>query len=103
MIEYLIYSKYINDKPITNEDFIKNNKHIYKLYYEHNQLSNISKTDSVFGMSLENNPPNIQTLHCMNSINNIQPNLQTLHCMNSINNIQPNLQTLQCWDNKLAI
>ena len=87
MIEYLIYSKYINDKPITNEDFIKNNKHIYKLYYEHNQLSNISKTDSVFGMSLENNPPNIQTLHCMNSINNIQPNLQTL----------------QCWDNKLAI
>ena len=33
MVEYLIYSKYINDKPITNEDFIKFNKNIYKLYF----------------------------------------------------------------------
>ena len=33
MIEYLIYSKYINDKPITNEDFIKFNIIIYSKYY----------------------------------------------------------------------
>jgi hypothetical protein len=33
IVEYLIYSKYINDKPITNEDFIKLNKNIYKLYF----------------------------------------------------------------------
>lgn len=33
MVEYLIYSKYINDKPIINEDFIKFNKNIYKLYF----------------------------------------------------------------------
>ena len=34
IIECLIYSKYINDKPITNEDFIKINKNIYKLYFK---------------------------------------------------------------------
>ena len=33
MIEYLIYSKYINDKPITDEEFIKINKNIHKLYF----------------------------------------------------------------------
>jgi hypothetical protein len=33
MIEYLIYSKYINNKTITDEDFIKNNKNIHKLYF----------------------------------------------------------------------
>jgi len=33
MVEYLIYSKYINDKPITDEEFIKNNKNIRKLYF----------------------------------------------------------------------
>jgi hypothetical protein len=33
IIEYLIYSKYINDKPITNEEFIKINNNIYKLYF----------------------------------------------------------------------
>lgn len=33
MVEYLIYSKYINDKPITDEEFIKNNKNIHKLYF----------------------------------------------------------------------
>lgn len=33
MVEYLIYSKYINKKSITDEEFIKNNKNIYKLYF----------------------------------------------------------------------
>ena len=33
MVEYLIYSKYINDKPITDEEFIKINKNIHKLYF----------------------------------------------------------------------
>lgn len=33
MIQYLIYSKYINDKPITDDNFIKNNKNICKLYF----------------------------------------------------------------------
>jgi hypothetical protein len=33
MVEYLIYSKYINNKPITDEEFIKNNKNIHKLYF----------------------------------------------------------------------
>ena len=33
MVEYLIYSKYINDTPITDEEFIKNNKNIHKLYF----------------------------------------------------------------------
>jgi hypothetical protein len=33
MVEYLIYSKYINDKPITDEEFIKINTNIHKLYF----------------------------------------------------------------------
>ena len=33
MIEYLIYSKYINSKSITDEDFIKIHKNIHKLYF----------------------------------------------------------------------
>lgn len=33
MVKYLIYSKYINDKTITNEEFIKINDNIYKLYF----------------------------------------------------------------------
>lgn len=33
MVEYLIYSKYINDNPITDEEFIKNNKNIHKFYF----------------------------------------------------------------------
>ena len=33
MVEHIIYSKYINDKPITDDDFIKNNKNICKLYF----------------------------------------------------------------------
>ena len=38
MVEYLIYSKYENDKFITNEDFIKINTNIYKLYFTLNDL-----------------------------------------------------------------
>jgi hypothetical protein len=33
MIKYLIYSKYINNKPMTDEEFIKLNKNIHKLYF----------------------------------------------------------------------
>lgn len=33
MVEYLIYSKYINDKPMTDEEFIKLNKNIHNLYF----------------------------------------------------------------------
>lgn len=33
MIKYLIYSKYINNNHITDEEFIKLNKNIYKLYF----------------------------------------------------------------------
>lgn len=39
MVEYLIYSKYENDKFITNEDFIKINTNIYKLYFTLNDLT----------------------------------------------------------------
>ena len=38
MVEYLIYSKYENDKFISNEDFIKINTNIYKLYFTLNDL-----------------------------------------------------------------
>jgi len=34
MIEYLIYSKYVNNKAIPDEEFIYENKNIYKLYFE---------------------------------------------------------------------
>ena len=33
MVEYLIHSKYINDAVITDEEFIKKNKNIYKIYF----------------------------------------------------------------------
>lgn len=33
MIKYLVHSKYINDKPITDEEFIKNNRNIFDLYF----------------------------------------------------------------------
>jgi hypothetical protein len=33
IIECLIYSKYITNKPITDDDFIKLNKKIYNLYF----------------------------------------------------------------------
>jgi hypothetical protein len=33
MTEYIIYSKYINDKYITDEQFINNIKNIYKIYF----------------------------------------------------------------------
>lgn len=39
MVEYLIYSKYTNDKFITNKDFIKINTNIYKLYFTLNDLT----------------------------------------------------------------
>lgn len=38
MVEYLIYSKYINKKSITDEEFIKNNKNIYKFYFSNNSF-----------------------------------------------------------------
>jgi len=38
MVEYLIYSKYINDIPITDEEFIKMNKNIHTLYFAQNDL-----------------------------------------------------------------
>ena len=33
MVEYLIYSKYINDKPITDDEFINKNENIRKQYF----------------------------------------------------------------------
>lgn len=35
MIEYLIYSKYIIDKPVSNDNFIEINKNIYKSYFDY--------------------------------------------------------------------
>lgn len=34
IVEYLLYSKYVNNKTITDEEFIKNNKNIYKEYFK---------------------------------------------------------------------
>lgn len=34
IVKCLIYSKYVNNKAFTDEEFIKNNKNIYNLYFE---------------------------------------------------------------------
>jgi len=73
-------------------------------------VQRLTKTESAFGTSLDNLPPNLQTLLCshnqLTTLDNLPPNLQTLWCSNnqltSLDNLPPNLQELCCQNNQLT-